>query len=93
MELARTLESVAKQSGAAHRLVIVVDGSDHDDAERTAEVVQNWCDEGLPFRHHCYSGSPAGTRQRNAGVDLLPESVDVVHFIDDDVTLQAGYFD
>jgi GT2 family glycosyltransferase len=92
-ELARTLESVAVQSGAAHRLVIVVDGSDRDDAERTAEVVQNWRDKELPFRYHRYSGSPAGTRQRNGGVDLLPESVSVVHFIDDDMTLRAGYFD
>ena len=92
-ELARTLESVAEQSGAVDRLVIVVDGSDRDDAERTADVVQNWRDEKLPFRYHRYSGTPAGTRQRNAGIDLLPESVNVVHFIDDDVTLQAGYFD
>ena len=92
-ELARTLESVAEQSGAAHRLVIVVDGSDCDDAERTTEVVQKCRGKELPFRYHRYSRPPAGTRQRNAGVDLLPESVDVVHFIDDDVTLQAGYFD
>ena len=89
-ELARTLESVAEQSGAAHRPVVVVDGSDRDDAERTANIVQNWGDERLPFHYHRYSGPPAGTRQRNAGVDLLPESVDV---IDDDVTLQASYFD
>ena len=92
-ELARTLESVAEQSGATHRLVIVVDGSDPDDAERTAEVIQSRCDEELPVRYHRYSGPPAGTRQRNAGVDLLPESIDGVHFIDDDVTLRAGYFD
>lgn len=92
-ELARTLESVAEQSGAAHRLVIVVDGSDCDDAERTTEVVQKRRGKELPFRYHRYSRPPAGTRQRNAGVDLLPESVDIVHFIDDDVTLRAGYFD
>jgi len=92
-ELARTLESVAEQSGAAQRPVIVVDGSDRDDEERTVEVVQSWRDEELPFRYHRYSGRPAGTRQRNAGIDLLPDSVEVVHFIDDDVTLRPGYFD
>ena len=92
-ELKQTLRSVASQSGAEERLVLVIDGSDRDDAERTADVVQNWRDEKLPFHYHRYSGTPAGTRQRNAGIDLLPESVDVVHFIDDDVTLQPGYFD
>lgn len=92
-ELARTLESVTKQSGADRRPVIVVDASDRNDAEHTADVVQDWREEALPFRYHRYSGTPAGTRQRNTGVDLLPESVNIVHFIDDDVTLQAGYFD
>ena len=92
-ELARTLESVAEQSGAAHRPVVVVDGSDRAEAERTETVVQNWRDEAAPLHYHRYSGRPAGTRQRNTGVDLLPESVRVVHFIDDDVTLRAGYFD
>ena len=92
-ELARTLQSVARQSGAHHRRVVVVDGSDQDDAERTAAVVRRWNDAPVPFHHHRYSGPPAGTRQRNAGVDLLPDSVDVVHFLDDDMTLQAGYFE
>jgi len=92
-ELARTLESVAEQSGAAERLVTVVDGSDQEEAERTAAVVQARRDDGVPVRYHRYTGTPAGTRQRNAGVDLLPESVNIVHFIDDDVTLRGGYFD
>jgi GT2 family glycosyltransferase len=92
-ELARTLESVAAQRGAQDRLVVVVDGSDPAEAERTAHVVQRGADEGAPFHYHSYSGRPAATRQRNAGVDLLPESVEVVHFIDDDVTLQNGYFE
>ena len=92
-ELKQTLRSVASQSGAEERLLLLIDGSDRDDAKRTADVVQSWRDEKLPFHYHRYSGTPAGTRQRNAGIDLLPESVDVIHFIDDDVTLQAGYFD
>lgn len=92
-ELNQTLRSVASQSGAEERLVLIIDGSDPDDAERTADVVQNWGDEGFPFHYHRYSGTPAGTRQRNVGVDLLPESVDVVHFLDDDVTVEPGYFE
>ena len=92
-ELARTLESVAAQRGVQDRRVVVVDGSDPAEAERTAHVVQRGADEGAPFHYHSYSGRPAATRQRNAGVDLLPESVEVVHFIDDDVTLHDGYFE
>ena len=92
-ELARTLESVAEQLGAQDRLVVVVDGSDPTEAERTAHVVQDEVHEDAPIHYHRYSGRPAGTRQRNAGVDCLPESVEVVHFIDDDVTLQNGYFE
>jgi GT2 family glycosyltransferase len=84
---------VASQSGAAERPVLVVDGSDREEAERTARVVQDWSDEETPIHYHRYSGAPAATRQRNAGVDLLPDSVEIVHFIDDDVTLRAGYFD
>ena len=92
-ELARTLESVAAQRRAQERLVVVVDGSDPTEAERTAHVVQSGSDEGAPFHYHSYSGRPAATRQRNTGVDLLPESVEVVHFIDDDVTLHDCYFE
>jgi len=90
-ELEKTLQSVAVQSGARSRLVLVVDGSNPQEAEATAHVVESWTDD-RPFRYHRYQGPPAGTRQRNAGVDLLPASVSIVHFIDDDVILKPEYF-
>ena len=92
-ELKRTLQSVASQSNARSRFVLIVDGSDLEEAEYNATAVRHWRDEEIPIRYHQYSGTPAGTRQRNAGIDLLPDSVEVVHFIDDDVTLRPGYFD
>lgn len=91
-ELAETLESVGRQSGAENRLVLVVDGSDRKEASQNARAVENGSSE-LPFRYHHYQGSPAQTRQRNAGVDLLPDTVNLIHFIDDDVTLKNGYFE
>lgn len=91
-ELRQTLESIASQSGAQNRPVLIVDGSDSEEAVSTATVVETWTDE-LPFTHYRYPGRPAGTRQRNAGVERLPPSVQVVHFLDDDVTLEPGYFD
>jgi len=90
-ELEETLRSVAAQSGAEERPVLIVDGSDPEDADATARVVESTADE-LPFRYLRYSGPPAGTRQRNSGVDHLPQSVEIAHFIDDDVALQADYF-
>ncbi len=91
-ELKRTLQSVALQSNARNRLVLVVDGSDLQEAEHNATAVRHWRDKDLPFSYHRYEGRPAGTRQRNMGIELLPSSVDVVHFLDDDVTLCPGYF-
>lgn len=90
-ELGRTLKSVASQTGTEERLVLVVDGSDPDEAESTRRIVETWTKE-LPFRYHRFQGSPAHTRQRNAGIELLPPSVNIIHFIDDDVTLRSGYF-
>jgi GT2 family glycosyltransferase len=90
-ELARTLNSVAAQTGSAKRLVVVVDGSDPSEADRTTKVVEDK-NEQLPVSYYRYSGPPAGTRQRNAGVEQLPSSVRLVHFLDDDITLKPGYF-
>ncbi|MFB6247605.1 MAG: glycosyltransferase family 2 protein [Salinibacter sp.] len=91
-ELRQTLRSVAAQSGAEDRWVLVVDGSAPDEADETAGAVSFWADR-RPFRYHRYQGIPAQTRQRNAAIDLLPSSVEIVHFIDDDVTLKPKYFD
>ncbi|WP_263784932.1 glycosyltransferase family 2 protein [Salinibacter grassmerensis] len=91
--LARTLGSVAEQRRAHDRPVVVVDGSEPDEARRTAHVVRHGFGRELPFYYHRYTEAPAGARQRNAGVDLLPATIRAVHFIDDDVTLRPGYFE
>lgn len=90
-DLNQTLQSVASQPDAKNRPVFVIDGSDPKEATSTERVVETWKHD-LPFQYHRYRGIPAGTRQRNAGLDLLPQSVDIVHFIDDDVTVQTDYF-
>jgi GT2 family glycosyltransferase len=92
-ELAITLRSVAEQSGAEERAVLVVDGSDEQEARRTAHVVTKSLDGKCPVQYYRYPEPPAQTRQRNAAVELLPDSIDIVHFIDDDVLLRPGYFD
>lgn len=91
-ELKKTLESMVGQSGYRNRLVIVVDASDPEEATRTARAVDAASCEEMPTQYQKYEGAPAGTRQRNAGLDLLPASVRFVHFLDDDVRLRSDYF-
>lgn len=90
-DLEQTLDSVGNQSGAEARLVLIVDGSDPDEAVATAHVVEHYSEQ-LPCRYYKYPGPPAQTRQRNTAIELLSPPIDVVHFIDDDVSLQPGYF-
>lgn len=88
-DLRRTLESIARQEKAEALLVLVIDGSDAEalDKNKTTATLSS-----LKVGHLRYPGRPAGTRQRNYGIDHLPAGVEIVHFIDDDVTVQSGYF-
>lgn len=91
-ELARTLESVASQNHASLRRVIVVDGSSSHAAEETARVALD-AQSDLPLHYHVHSGDPSSAEQRNIALELLSNDIRVVHFLDDDVTLQHGYFE
>jgi GT2 family glycosyltransferase len=90
-ELAETLRSVVAQEGATRRLVLIVDASDPENTNRTAQAITTIGDD-LPIQHCLFRSPPSSARQRNAGIEQLPPSVDIVHFIDDDVTLRPGYF-
>ena len=90
-ELAKTLRSVAGQEGAAHRRVLVVDASDPDNKHRTAQAIAT-VENDVPIQHCPYHDPPSLAGQRNHGIERLPPAVDIVHFIDDDVTLRPGYF-
>ena len=85
-DLRRTLDSIEEQRGAV--LVVVVDASDAEPAaqnrRRTTRLAHS--------TYLAYPEAPSLARQRNFGVDHLPPSVEVVHFVDDDVTVQPAYF-
>jgi GT2 family glycosyltransferase len=67
----------------------VVDSSDGD----STEVLVRSLAATLPTGALTYLSTPPGlTRQRAAGVTAVPSDVDVVHFVDDDVSLHPGYF-
>lgn len=89
-ELEQTLQSVAAQSGVEKRLVFVVDGSDSAIQSQNRELVNQF--EIKAWTHFPYNKQPSSARQRNYGITSLPSCVKIVHFIDDDVTVQPGYF-
>lgn len=90
-ELKRTLDSVAAHPFSLDLLLAVVDASDEEPRTRTRSLVADF--EALPSAHWPYTDTPSLARQRNAGLDRLPPSVEIVHFIDDDVTVHPGYFE
>lgn len=89
-ELVRTLGSIRHQREAEALLIVVVDGSDDGIASEVRATVNAHGPQ--PTQYLRFEGAPAATRQRNAGLDVLPSDIDVVHFVDDDVVLHAGYF-
>jgi GT2 family glycosyltransferase len=89
-ELERTLDSIAAHLPSVDLLLAVVDASDTAERDHTRSLVENF--DPLPSVHWPYSDPPSLARQRNAALDRLPPSVKIVHFIDDDVTVHAGYF-
>lgn len=89
-DLKNTLASIAQQEHGLDLCVVVVDGSEAEPARQNERLVAQF--EACPMAYLRYPGRPAATRQRNYGVDALPGTVEIVHFIDDDVTVLPGYF-
>ncbi|MFB6231288.1 MAG: glycosyltransferase family 2 protein [Salinibacter sp.] len=90
-ELRRTLDSLAACSPGTDLLLAVIDASDAEERARTRSVVDGF--DALPSVHWPHTDAPSSARQRNAALDRLPPSVEIVHFIDDDVTVHDGYFE
>ncbi len=68
--------------------VLVVDSSDDDRAERLVDEFR----PSFPVDIDYVRGPQGLTLQRNVGLDLLRPTTEVVHFLDDDVVLEADYF-
>jgi GT2 family glycosyltransferase len=90
-ELEETLDSIAAHPPSTNLLLAVMDASDAAPQARIQSVVENF--DVLPSVHWSYTDPPSLARQRNAALDRLPTSVEVMHFIDDDVTVHPGYFE
>lgn len=90
-ELTLTLQSIAAHPPSVDLLLAVIDASDAEQRTRTRSLVEGF--DALPSVHWPYTDMPSLARQRNMALDRLPPSVEIVHFIDDDVTVHAGYFE
>jgi GT2 family glycosyltransferase len=90
-DVEHVLNSLAEHGSSRSFLSVVVDASDPDVAERVEQAVQS--PNGLQTMYLRYDRSPSLARQRNAGVDALPNEIEFVHFLDDDVTLEPDYID
>jgi len=72
-------------------VVLVVDASDPDEAREVRFATERSTD--IEVTYVPYQKSPSLARQRNFGVGQLPSDVEIVHFLDDDVTLEPGYLE
>ena len=90
-ELEQTLESIAASPPSVDLLLAVMDASNEEHQARIRSLVEGF--DALSSVYWPYTEEPSLARQRNAAVDRLPPSIEIVHFIDDDVTVQAGYFE
>lgn len=86
-ELRHTLRSIAEQDLSPPPSVLVVDASEQpslSDNRKTSD------DFSSLVQHIKYDGPASAARQRNMGLRLLPDSTDIVFFLDDDITLRPG---
>lgn len=90
-DLRTTLQSIAQIQGNLPRRLLVIDASRSEVRATNQTIVRQF--EIDSWEHCPYDRDPSLARQRNYGMDRLPPSVEIVHFIDDDVTVRSGYFD
>ena len=67
--------------------VYVIDASDAPAFDENAHTVSTL---SLDIVHHRHTGPPSAARQRNVGLDAMPNDVEFVFFFDDDITICTG---
>jgi len=86
--ICRCLDSIVKQSKIPDE-VLIIDGS-LNECSGQAISKKNY---QLPIRYFYVDPEHRGlTRQRNFGVSMVSEDIDVVVFMDDDVVVSENYF-
>ncbi len=62
--------------------IIIIDASNDPDSTLSIEFPD------LSIQHHIYKGKPSAAAQRNAGLTLLDDDIDLVGFVDDDIIFE-----
>lgn len=90
-DLIITLQSVFQQS-LLPDTIIIVDDSTGDETKKSIEKLTVPDKIPIQFIHpdHPHTGLTAA---RNTGISHIPESTDIVLFLDDDVTLEESYLE
>ncbi len=87
--LEESLRSLFAQESTLPVECHVIDSSDPEFAAQIEKVCSKVGKEGCIY--HQFLGKPSLARQRDFAIDLFTDEVDLLHFIDDDVTLLPGY--
>jgi glycosyltransferase involved in cell wall biosynthesis len=83
-DLTCLFESFVKQSRSPD-LIMIIDGGD------AGKTVEDFVDSYPQFDISYIHVDPPGlTKQRNAGLDALPENITLVGFLDDDIELMPN---
>ena len=85
--LRHTLQTLQAQEGALLPRVYVIDASDAPAFDENAHTVSTL---SLDIVHHRHTGRPSAARQRNVGLDAMPNDTEFVFFFDDDITICEG---
>lgn len=72
-------------------MVLIVDASDSPAQAHNATLSADY--PSLHIRHLSYPDPPSLARQRNFAIDHAPPLAQILFFLDDDVSLEPGYFD
>lgn len=67
--------------------VIIVDSSDDPQPELVAEF------PGLNISYHEFDGEPSAAAQRNAGLEYVPDQMEFIGFVDDDILFEPDAFE
>jgi GT2 family glycosyltransferase len=87
--LSRTVDSIENVAQETPLLLIVVDASDQEILKQNKNRLSE--SSSLSHLHLHYPDRPSLARQRNYGIQRLPSDVEIVFFLDDDVSLKPGY--
>ena len=88
--LQETLRSIKAQDSPIPIEVLIIDSSDPEWAAKIRGIAS---DHQLSISYHFFEGKASLARQRIRAIELLLDSdQDLVHFVDDDVTLLENYF-